>query len=91
LTSEYFHGKEQINKRKEMKTSKRPLITIVTFTALLLCFPLLIYAYIDPGTGSYIIQIVIAAFIGISLAIRIFWKKIKIFFINIFQKKHLDK
>lgn len=41
-----------------MKTSKRPLIMIVTFTALLLCFPLLIYAYIDPGTGSYIIQMV---------------------------------
>lgn len=34
------------------------------------------YGYIDPGTGSYIIQLLIAAFVGISLSVRIFWKRI---------------
>jgi hypothetical protein len=44
-------------------------------------------AYIDPGTGSFIIQIVIAAFVGCSLAIKIFWSKIKTFLGNLFSKK----
>jgi hypothetical protein len=54
---------------------------LVRFTALLvlglLLLPVSGYSYIDPGTGSYIIQLLIAAFVGISLSIRIFWKKIK--------------
>jgi hypothetical protein len=44
-------------------------------------------AYIDPGTGSFIIQIVIAAFVGCSFAIKIFWSRIKTFFRNLFCKK----
>ncbi len=44
-------------------------------------------AYIDPGTGSFIIQIVIAGLVGSSFAIKIFWSRIKTFFKNIFGKK----
>lgn len=40
-------------------------------------------AYVDPGTGSYVIQLLIAAFIGISFSIKIFWKKI----VRLFSKK----
>ncbi len=39
--------------------------------------PLCGYGYIDLGSGSYIIQLIIAGFVGFSLSIRIFWKKIK--------------
>lgn len=46
----------------------------------------LCFGYIDPGSGSYIIQILIAAFLGISMGIKIFWKKIKAFFQNAFSK-----
>lgn len=35
------------------------------------------YGYIDPGTGSYVIQVLIAAFVGASLGIKVYWKKIK--------------
>lgn len=52
----------------------------------ILFFPKLNYAYIDPGTGSYVIQILIAAFISIGFAIRIFWKKIKSFILKLFGK-----
>lgn len=36
--------------------------------------------YLDPGSGSLIIQIVLAALLGAGVAIRVFWKNIKSFF-----------
>jgi len=44
------------------------------------------YGYIDPGTGSYMIQILIAAFVALSLGIKVFWKNIKQFFGRLFSK-----
>ena len=38
------------------------------------------YAYLDPGTGSFIIQGLIAGFVGGLYALKIYWKKIKSFF-----------
>ncbi len=37
-------------------------------------------AYIDPGTGSMILQIVVAVFIGAIFTIKSFWYKITSFF-----------
>jgi hypothetical protein len=34
------------------------------------------HAYIDPGTGSIIIQALLAIFFGSLFAIKIFWKRI---------------
>jgi hypothetical protein len=45
------------------------------------------FAYIDPGTGSFVIQIVIAALAGCSLAIKIYWSKIKTFVRSLFSKE----
>ena len=36
--------------------------------------------YLDPGSGSMLIQIIIAAVLGAGVAIRVFWKNIKAFF-----------
>ena len=44
------------------------------------------YAYLDPGTGSYIIQLLIAAVVGIGFALRLFWGRIKNFFRKIFSR-----
>jgi len=49
------------------------------------------YAYIDPGSGSIILQAIIAAFVGASTTITIYWKKIKLFFSKIFKKKDNEK
>jgi hypothetical protein len=35
------------------------------------------HAYLDPGSGSYILQILIAALLGASVGIKIYWKRIK--------------
>lgn len=36
--------------------------------------------YLDPGSGSMIIQLVIGAVLGLGVFIRVFWKNIKAFF-----------
>ena len=35
------------------------------------------FAYIDPGTGSLFIQVILGAIVGIGITIRIYWEKIK--------------
>jgi hypothetical protein len=55
--------------------------------AVALCFPQYVYAYIDPGTGSYVFQIIIAAFVAVSFMVKIYWLKIKGFLGHLFSKK----
>ena len=38
------------------------------------------YAYIDPGTGSYVFQLLIAGLLGSAVAARLFWQNIVSFF-----------
>ncbi len=45
-----------------------------------------IHAYIDAGTGSLIIQILIAGFIGGIFLIKVFWGKVKVFLSNLYSK-----
>jgi len=35
------------------------------------------YAYLDPGSGSYLIQILIASLVGGGLFVKTFWARIK--------------
>ena len=36
--------------------------------------------YIDPGTGSLIIQIVIAGFVGGVFLLKVYWRRVKAWF-----------
>ncbi len=47
--------------------------------------------YIDPGSGSYILQMIIAAVLGISFFMKNFWLTIKSFFWGKKQKKVDEK
>jgi len=47
-----------------------------------------VFAYLDPGTGSYIFQVLIAALIGGLVTIKMFWRKIINFIKNFFSTKH---
>lgn len=38
-------------------------------------------AYLDPGSGSFILQLIIASLLGFGLVLRRYWSKIK----NIFR------
>ena len=59
---------------KQAKLFRRPLALLVLGFFLL---PLNGYGYIDLGSGSYIIQLIIAAFVGLSFSVRIFLKKMR--------------
>lgn len=54
------------------------MITLVVLFLLLL--PDNAHAYLDPGTGSIIIQAVIAAVLGAAFTIKMYWRRIKDFF-----------
>ncbi len=38
------------------------------------------YGYIDPGTGSLIIQSIIGAIAAIGVTLKLYWHKLKLFF-----------
>jgi len=35
------------------------------------------YAYIDPTSGSIVIQVLIGAFVGVGITLKVYWEKIK--------------
>jgi len=37
-------------------------------------------AYLDPGSGSFLLQLLIAALLGAGIALRASWSKVKKFF-----------
>lgn len=49
--------------------------------------PLAAHAYLDPGTGSYLFQLIIAGALGASFAVRIFWRNIRAFFAGMFSSR----
>lgn len=44
------------------------------------------YAYLDPGTGSYILQMLLAAVFAAGLTVKIYWGKVKGFLVTLFRK-----
>lgn len=58
--------------------STLPAALILAMALMLIAAPA--FAYIDPGTGSFLIQGIIAAVIGASVAFKLFWHKIKAVF-----------
>jgi hypothetical protein len=51
---------------------------------LVACFSLVVIptanAYIDPGSGSFIFQMIVGAALGISVGVKLFWRRIRSFF-----------
>ncbi|HDS84688.1 MAG TPA: hypothetical protein ENN97_05775 [Phycisphaerales bacterium] len=69
---------------------------LVVLLAQVLCVPSQAWgscplAYLDPGTGSYIFQLLIAGLVGAGFAVKLFWGYIKAFVVSTFsRKKHKD-
>jgi len=49
------------------------------------------YAYLDPGTGSFILQAIIGFLAAISAGFLYYWTKVKNFFLKLFKKKSNDE
>jgi len=46
----------------------------------ILSLPLSILVYIDPGTGSIILQALVATVVGAAIAVKLFWHRLLKFF-----------
>lgn len=44
------------------------------------------YAYLDPGTGSYMLQILVATFAAAFFAVKHYWTQIKAFINSLFKR-----
>jgi nitrate/nitrite transporter NarK len=52
----------------------------------LLALPVDAFAYLDPGTGSYVLQMIIAGLLGAAFAVKMSWFRIKRFFLERFSR-----
>lgn len=66
-------------KKKIMKL----FISLGLISAICLFVVTPVSAYLDPGTGSMIFQTLIAILLGVSISIRIYWIRIKEWFLKI--------
>ena len=48
------------------------------------------YAYLDPGSGGSIIQMIIAFIAAIGATLSFYWSKFKVFLNKLFKKKKND-
>ena len=48
------------------------------------------FAYLDPGTGSIIVQMIIGGLVGVGIAIKVFWYRIKTALSPGFKKNNSD-
>jgi len=56
---------------------RRLAMAVIAVALLMILVPSAAFAYIDPGTGSFIVQGIIAAVVGIGVAVKIFWHRIR--------------
>jgi hypothetical protein len=57
---------------------------------LMICFNTEAYAYLDPGTGSSTLQLIIGLLAGLGTFLSLYWTKFKYFVRKIFKKSNLD-
>lgn len=69
----------------------RKCIRLVDLVLLVFLFLVLstqqVHAYLDPGSGSYLLQLLIAGGVGILFSIKTFWFQIKTFVTNLFSRR----
>jgi hypothetical protein len=59
-------------------------------TLLLLAVPSIAHAYLDPGTGSYVVQLLIGSLLGGLFALGVFWRRVVAFFKHLFRRGSSD-
>ena len=62
------------------------LITTIIILTCVIPFEEFMVAYIDPGSGSFILQILLGLILGSLFALKMFWRNVKYFILNIFSR-----
>ena len=90
VRSRFVTGSDAMQKIRWMELVGCAVLLMLVFPGAGEAYGGIFSAYIDPGTGSLIIQIVLAVLVGAGFAVKIFWTKIKTFFSKVFAKKRDD-
>lgn len=70
-----------------MKKKTRVLCSFLVFAfSGFFLFPATAHAYLDPGSGSYILQIILAGALAAILAVKSFWRAAWAWIRNLFNK-----
>lgn len=67
--------------------AKRSSTAASTCMCILMIMPGSAYAYLDPGTGSFMLQTLIAALVGAVFSIKLLRRKMIAFLKGLFSKK----
>ena len=70
-----------------MRCSRLFVIAAVVGALSCALVPRTAHAYLDPGTGSYVLQLVIALLLGASFGIKIYWRRLRSAIADLFSKK----
>ena len=62
----------------------RPAGVLLPLVSLLL--PSIADAYLDPGTGSYVVQLLIGGLLGGLFALGVFWRRVLAFIKRLFKR-----
>ncbi len=68
-----------------MKIRSTQVPQLLLAASLIFAVPGTAYAYLDPGTGSFVLQMLVAGFLGAVLYVKIAWQSIKYFFRTLFS------
>ena len=67
--------------------SRVMIVVVLVFAFSSLVIPVA-NAYIDPGSGSFIVQMAIGALLGVSVTLKMFWGRFMAFFSRRKQADH---
>ena len=51
----------------------------------------LLIAYLDPGTGSIVVQLVVAGLAGFAYVLKLYWSRLKTFFGSLGSGRTTDR
>lgn len=63
-----------------MKHSQYKKVVLVVYFLVLFCQLSPAYAYIDPGSGSLFLQLLIGGLAGVGVLLKMYWQNFKAFF-----------
>lgn len=56
------------------------ITNVFLFCSLLLVVPVQAHAYIDAGTGSIMLQVLLAGVAGLAMFVKMYWQRLMVFF-----------
>jgi hypothetical protein len=69
--------------------SRQKRLVVIWIAAQLIGFSASAHAYLDPGTGSILVQSLLAGIAGAVAVVSLYWQRVKRFFVN-FRKQSND-